>query len=190
MRFACYTTKEVDDGCGDPQDGQPAKRVDPQADPGPVRPGRHRRTAAATAWSKFVPSGATSVEAGPTTHGPWPRWAGTRRIGTSNALFLPDGTPSTAEQRSEALDPAFGCRLKLMGRGLPSPAQLTRRKTVLLGRCLRVAPWRRTASIGPDNPRVQPIPACTAVNRNRQAALSAWPPADARGGAGPAIPGA
>ena len=45
------------------------------------------------------------------------------RIGFSNALFLPDGTPNTAElgrnAAPEALEPAFGCRPKSVGRGRP-----------------------------------------------------------------------
>ena len=84
-------------------------------------------------------------------------------MGFSNAPFLPDGTPSSAEQgrnsAPEALELAFRCRLKLMVRGLLRLAQPTRRESVLPERYLRLSPCRRTASVGRDNPRAQPISA-------------------------------
>ena len=66
-------------------------------------------------------------------------------IGFSNAFFLPDGTPNTAEQGRNTAPAA-------------RTAQPAQPKRVLLGRYLRVSPYRRTASIGPENPSVQPIP--------------------------------
>ena len=51
------------------------------------------------------------------------RFGNDRRIGFSNALFLPDGTPNAAEPgrnaAPEALEPAFGCRPKSVGRRRP-----------------------------------------------------------------------
>ena len=90
-------------------------------------------------------------------HGPAVLLVGGKAFQTP--FFLPDGTPNMAKQRQNNSGIERPKRLSLpldAGRsllGVDSPAEKR-----LSWRDQRVSPWRRATSIGPENPRAQPIP--------------------------------